>query len=104
MTECQPRVHCRSHGPALHLLEDLMPRLMRRGMAEAAELLDDPRPSWIHQLANMLAFLASSWQACALASVKAAATSPSLAVINVATLVCKLLNAAFAEFKYMVRF
>ena len=74
-------------------------------MAEAAKgLLDVPKSSWRHQLANMLASVAISWQACALASAEGAAPLPGLAVINIATLVSKLLDAAFVEFEYLVRF
>lgn len=95
------------HGLALPLLEDVVPRLLehnspdgksegagqRRGMSAASS-----------RLAALFTALESSLKALASVSVNAEAASlPSIPLVNIATLLCKLLDAVFDAWDCEVR-
>lgn len=86
-------MYCRLHGLALPLLEDLVPHIMNSDTVEAANLPDDHK-IWSHWLVEVLTAIGSSWHVCASLNEGPTAAPPSLAVCNIAMLVCKLLSAA----------
>lgn len=86
------------HALALPLLEDLIPHLLAHpqpnGTPERAGQKDDIVPTADERLAELMAALATSLRACAPDGSSAEASAvPALPMINLVTLLCKLLGA-----------